>query len=748
MAAYTVRSTRHTFTVTLAELELEFSLDDGGLRALRRPGEPEVIGRGAPHASIDVSLAETGWLAERSFARYLNHTLYSIPGGVEIVVVIGLGPLKIYDRYRVVGTLIMRRISLENAGDDELALCGVRLAISGVCVGAPERCRFEAPANVIRPRLPIATLRNDLRHRHWSDATTLETTAFALAPADSPGLLAVHNDIVGETLACWYADTSNPARPRVEGDGNAVTLLHEIRIAERLRVEVALSVGAQMVLLERAPWQTALPRIRQKMAHARITAPAPPAWLADAALFVTHPMRYGGFNGMIEALDAIQRLGCTTICLLPVHDIAAPHQHEAEWSPTRPEDLYALRSFSDLEESSGGIKGLRSFVDAAHTRNIRVVIDLPLSGCAADSPYVHQNPEWFCLDQTGQFIRFAGDSDVDTLYFDWRNASLRSLVIGEALTLMEQTGIDGFRVLVARDVPPGWPAGAAIGGSSSIGVARLIEELYAAMRQRHPDAALLTDLAGPLLASCRDLLIDEAAHHMFTQLAIGRLSVPEIQQWLSDALIIGDPEALRACFTESHHSCVSNPLAEVLRGSRAAWMILAGMVGCGYVPLIRAGQEDDRDDQTFIARLLNARGRSVALRRGTVEPDGAHCNDPAIFAILRRHHEERVVTLLNASPMRRQATLEWSRADLPEGDYRVSDLFDEPLINESSSVVLHRDDLAALPLTLGPFAVRLLALRPALVPVMHAAGGQIHAADNNAASTDDEPAHAAVRREA
>ncbi|MDW8145074.1 MAG: alpha-amylase family glycosyl hydrolase [Roseiflexaceae bacterium] len=690
------------------------------------------------------SLAETGWLTERSFARYLNHILYNIPGGVEIVVVIGLGPLKIYDRYRVIGSLITRRISLENAGEDELALCGVRLAISGACVGAPERCRFEAPANVIRPRLPIATLRNDLRYRHWSDATTLETLAFALAPADAPGLLALHNDIVGETLACWYADTSNPARPRVEGDGASVTLLHDIRLAERLRTEVALSVGVQMLLLERAPWREALPRIRQVMSHGRATAPTPPEWLADAAIFVTHPLHYGGFDGMIEALDAIQRLGCTTICLLPVHDIAAPHQHAVEWSPMQPEDLYALRSFSVLDESLGGIEGLRSFVDAAHMRNMRVVIDLPLSGCAADSPYVRDHPEWFCLDQTGQFIRFSGESE--TLYFDWRNASLRSLAISEALALMEQTGIDGFRVLVARDVPPGWPLGAAVGGSSSLGVTRLIEELYVAMRQRSPDAALLTDLAGPLLASCRDLLIDEAAHHMFTQLAIGRLSVPDMQQWLSDTLAISEPGILRACFTESRHSCVSNPLAEVLRGSRAARMILAGMVGCGYVPLIRAGQEENSDDREFIARLLNARARSIALRRGSIEPEGAHCTDPAIFVVLRRHKEECVVTLLNASPMRRQAILELPRVNLSEGDYLMRDLFDEPLINGNASVVLQRTDLATFPIALGPFAARLLALRPASVSILHAAGGRMQEGDSNIASANDAPAHMAVRR--
>jgi starch synthase (maltosyl-transferring) len=708
MATFTLRSTRHALIVTLAELELEFSLDDGGLRALRRPGGPDVVGRGAPRTGVDVSLAETGWLTQRSFARYLNHFLYDIPGGVEIVIVVGLGPLKIYDRYRVVGSFITRRISIENTGDDELALCGVRLAISSACVGMPERCRFEAPANVIRPRLPIARLRGDPHHRHWSDTSALEIPAFALAPADAPGLLALHNDMVGETLACWYEDPSNPARPRVESDGNSVTLFHDIRIAERLRVEVALSVGVQALLLERAPWHDALPRIYQVMTRSQANPATPPEWVADAAVFVTHPAHFGGACGLVDALDAIQCLGCTALCLLPVHDIAAPHQYTEEWSPAQPEDLYALRSFAMLAPEIGGIEGLRDIVAAAHARGMRVILDLPLSGCAADSPYVAEHPDWFCLDQSGQFIRFAGE--VDTFYFDWRNNALRTHAVSELMTLMEQTGIDGFRVLVARDVPPGWPLGAAIGGSTSMGVVRLIEMLYTAMRQIRPDAALVTDLAGPLLAPCRDLIIDKSAHHMFTYLAIGTLGAAEMQEWLIDNLVIGDSGGLRACFTESHHSCVSNPLADALRGSRPARMILAGMVGCGYVPLIRAGQEQEPGDRDSITRLLHARARSIALRRGVIDPNGVRCDDPAVFAVLRRHPEECVVTLLNVSPIRRRVTLALLLADLPDGDYLISDLLgDDP--TQNSTGALRRDDLAALSITLAPFAYRLLALR-------------------------------------
>ncbi len=709
MSAYTLRFTRQALILSLDELELEFSLDDGSLCALRRPGEPDITGHGARRPGIDVSLADSGWLSERSFARYLGHSIQDTPGGAELVMRVGLGPLKIYDRYRVAGSLIIRRISIENAGDDELALCGVRLALHGACVGRPERCRFEAPANVERPRLPIASLSSDGRRAHWADATAIETPAFALAPSDAPGLLALHNDVVGETLACWYVDAANPARPRVEGDGAAATLLHEIRLAERLGVEVALSVGTQFILLECAPWLAALPRIRRAMARGEEAAAQPPDWLADAAIVVTHPAHYGGYRSMINALDDLRRLGYNTICLLPVHDIAAPREHAEEWPATHPEDLYALRSFAALDATAGDIDALRAFVQAAHARNLRVLLDLPLSGCAADSPYVADHPDWFCRERGGQFIRVPIAGDV--LCFDWRNADLRALAVREAVSLLERADVDGYRVLVARNLPPGWPSGSAFGGGS-LGVVRCIAELHAAIHRVRPAAALLSDLAGPLLAPCRDLAIAEAAHYMFIQFAVAGLSALDMANWLRDDLALVDGHALRACYTESRHSSVSNPLADALRGSRASRLALAGMVCCGYVPLLRAGQEEN--DGAFIARLLLARARSVALRHGTVEPGGVRCNDPSILTILRRSNDEYVVGLLNAGPVRRQVTIELPIADLADGVYVVDDLLNVGPGPEEAGVTWKRSDLAAFSVTLAPFATRFL--RPRLVP--------------------------------
>ncbi|HEX5691063.1 MAG TPA: hypothetical protein VFX76_13710, partial [Roseiflexaceae bacterium] len=170
---FTITSNRYTVALRAPEIELEFSTDDGGLRLLRRIGGPNLIGYGDPRPSIDVQLGVASeWLAERVFVRYLRHTAEERDGAVELVIVIGIGPLIVYDRYRITGTLIARRVSAQNVGEDEVQLHAVRLSLPWARVGALEVCRFEAPGNNVHTHVPLrvaaATRRGILPRRFFA----------------------------------------------------------------------------------------------------------------------------------------------------------------------------------------------------------------------------------------------------------------------------------------------------------------------------------------------------------------------------------------------------------------------------------------------------------------------------------------------------------------------------------------------------------------------------------------------------
>ena len=310
----TKNQSQRIVSVRTPQIELEFSMDDGGLRSLRRVGGPNVIGYGDPRPSIDVRLGVAGeWLAERVFVRYLKHTVEEHEGGVDLVIVIGIGPLMVYDRYHITGTLIARRLSAENVGEDEVRLHAVRLSLPWACVGTPELCRFEAPGNNVRPRVPLqvaAAQRRGVLPRRFFAPGLREGRALEPAPTQGPGLMALYDPETDETLLCWYYSPVEAALPQVEGNDVAVTLTHQIELADWLVSEVALSGGTQYILLLREPWPAALAAFQRTWPLCglrRLERPA--AWVLDAAIYEAHSAQYGGFLGLAARCPTCGRSG-------------------------------------------------------------------------------------------------------------------------------------------------------------------------------------------------------------------------------------------------------------------------------------------------------------------------------------------------------------------------------------------------------------------------------------------------------
>ena len=99
----------NSVVVRSSELLLAFSCEDGGLRELRRNNGANLIGHGVPCPSIDALVDGKGWLASHTMVRYLGHTLETHDEVDELVIEIGLGPLILYDRYTITGTLVHSR---------------------------------------------------------------------------------------------------------------------------------------------------------------------------------------------------------------------------------------------------------------------------------------------------------------------------------------------------------------------------------------------------------------------------------------------------------------------------------------------------------------------------------------------------------------------------------------------------------------------------------------------------------------
>jgi hypothetical protein len=713
---FTISEQHRVVAVHTPEIAIEFSMDDGGLRSLRRIGGPNLIGHGEPRPSVDVQLGVAGeWLAERMFIRYLRHTVEERDGAVELVIVIGVGPLIVYDRYHITGTLIARRVSVVNVGEDELQLHAVRLSLPWVRIGPPEMCRFEAPGNNVRPHVPLqvaAAQRRGVLPRRFFAPGLRESRAIEPAPTQGPGLLAVYDSESDETLLCWYYSPVEAALPQVEGNETAVTLTHQIELADWLRSEVALTGGTQYILLLREPWHAALAVFQRTWPICGLhRLERPTGWLHDATIYEVHPAQFGGFLGLAAAIPDLRTLGVNTLCLMPIWEFARRKDRlwDGNWEASG--DPYAVRDFDALDHTLGQRTDLCALVATAHTHGMRVVLDLPLRGCAIDARYIDEHPDWFAYDEAGAIIHAPGQAAIAR--FDWASRSLQDHMLAWAVDWLRSCALDGYRAIAPRARLPNWARRLPYhAGASAIGVVRFLDQLRAALAEVAPGAALIGELGGPLWETNLDLTLDELPHHMFLHMAMSRVTPAELGYWLSDHHGALPPGALRACFTESHQTRLMNPLADGLRGSRISRMLLAGMVACGFVPMIWSGQE--LGDERFVGRLLHMWEQQPALRYGATYYNAVPCDSPQVFTVLRTWENDRLLGLLNVGPHRQTIaiSLPVDTLGLPDADYTLYELLGARAWVEDGQRSWRRDELLSLRITLEPFGAYCFALRP------------------------------------
>jgi len=108
-----------------------------------------------------------------------------------------------------------------------------------------------------------------------------------------------------------------------------------------------------------------------------------PLWYKDAVIYELHVRAFadsnndgiGDFAGLISRLDYLQDLGITCIWLLPFFP-----------SPLR-DDGYDIASYDDVNPSYGTLNDFKTFLDAAHQRNMQVMIELVINHTSDQHPW-------------------------------------------------------------------------------------------------------------------------------------------------------------------------------------------------------------------------------------------------------------------------------------------------------------------------------------------------------------------------
>lgn len=148
-------------------------------------------------------------------------------------------------------------------------------------------------------------------------------------------------------------------------------------------------------------------------------------------------------KGLEERLDAIQSLGVNTIWLMPIYPVGIVN---AFGSP------YCVRDYYNVNAGLGDMDDLRDLVQAAHERNMAVILDWVANHTAWDNPWI-ANTDWYSQDAYGNIISPPGTGWNDVADLNYNNADMRLAMIDAMEYWIAEANIDGFRCDAADYVP-------------------------------------------------------------------------------------------------------------------------------------------------------------------------------------------------------------------------------------------------------------------------------------------------------
>lgn len=155
----------------------------------------------------------------------------------------------------------------------------------------------------------------------------------------------------------------------------------------------------------------------------------------------------GDFQGIRDKLDYLENLGVTMLWITPVQDNIKNGYHG-----------YWIDDFYAIEEHLGTLDDLRALVNDLHSRDMKLIIDFVANHTGYDSSILKEHPDWFHPDTT--IFNWNDKEQVEKGWlaglpdFNQTIPEVSDYLIDSALWLIDETGIDGFRLDTVKHISP------------------------------------------------------------------------------------------------------------------------------------------------------------------------------------------------------------------------------------------------------------------------------------------------------
>lgn len=260
-------------------------------------------------------------------------------------------------------------------------------------------------------------------------------------------------------------------------------------------------------------------------------AQAAPEWVRDGVVYEIFPRAFskeGDFNGITARLDDLNKLGVTTLWLMPIHPIGQKERKGSYGSP------YAVRDYYAINPDYGTKDDLKRLIAQAHQRGMKVILDMVLLHTAPDNVLM-AHPDFYLHDANGHIVPPVPEW-TDVAGLNYQNPALRQYIIEMLVYWIKAFDVDGYRCDTASMVPTSfW------------------EEARAALVKVKPDIMLLAEADKPELVT-NAFCIDYAWPLLNTIRKVLGNSAPasEIQRTWKDDLKRYPRGALRLVMSDNH----------------------------------------------------------------------------------------------------------------------------------------------------------------------------------------------------
>ena len=370
-----------------------------------------------------------------------------------------------------------------------------------------------------------------------------------------------------------------------------------------------------------------------------------PAWVARSNVYEVNIRQYtrqGTFNAFSEHLPRLKSMGVQILWLMPVTPISKVDRKGTLGS------YYAVQDYKTINPEFGTMEDFKNLVRKAHELGFKIITDWVPNHTGADHRWLQTNTNFYHTDSTGK-PRFAFDwSDTRELNYD--NMALRDSMTAAMKYWLTETGIDGFRVDVAGEVPTNF-------WKDCIPHLRAVKEIF-----------LLAEADKPELHTAGfDVTYPWEFFHTMKQIAAGQRMITAIDSLLYKQDTSLPASAYRLYFTSNHDENSWNKSDfQTFPGTKHAPFAILTQTLPRSVPLIYSGQEEpvlraisffEKDNmnfkkfgrERFYTTLLHLRNNNGALAADASFTRVNSGDSTAVYSFVRENGSDKIAVILNLS---------------------------------------------------------------------------------------------------